>query len=117
MRLCFSFLTCQCTWALTTQIRITLASATASRHAHASGTSSTSSIEAVHIDTVNKPPPQKMIMLPVGGDQAASCLDGSPYAFYIVPGNPKFFNIGIHGGGSPPTLRIRSQPAEMPCSW
>jgi hypothetical protein len=40
-----------------------------------------------------------MIILPVDGEHAASCLDGSPYAFYIIPGNPKFFSIGLHGGG------------------
>jgi hypothetical protein len=45
------------------------------------------------------PPRQKMIVLPVEGDHAASCLDGSPFAFYIIPGNQKFFHIGIHGGG------------------
>jgi len=44
-------------------------------------------------------PGQKMIMLPVTGDSAASCLDGSPYAFYIVPGSKKHFSIGLHGGG------------------
>eukprot|EP01052_Picozoa_sp_SAG31_P019271 SAG31_NODE_1398_length_8501_cov_5.407046_11_plen_488_part_00 len=44
-------------------------------------------------------PRQKMIML--DGDEAGDsrCLDGSPYAFYIIPGSTDSFSIGIHGGG------------------
>ena len=56
-------------------------------------------IVAYVVEAIHATPPQKMIMLPVEGAHAASCLDGSPYAFYIIPGNPKFFSIGLHGGG------------------
>ena len=44
-------------------------------------------------------PGQRMIRLsgePAGG---AACLDGSDYAFYIVPGSTSAFSIGVHGGG------------------
>ena len=40
--------------------------------------------------------PQKMIKL---HSADAGCLDGSPYAFYIIPGSTAEFTIGIHGGG------------------
>ena len=41
----------------------------------------------------------KMITLPNPDPGGAACLDGSPYAFYIVPGSSASFSIGIHGGG------------------
>jgi hypothetical protein len=37
-------------------------------------------------------------MIVLHGDEHASCLDGSPYAFYIKPGSTDSFTIGIHGG-------------------
>eukprot|EP00040_Diaphanoeca_grandis_P008911 m.46851 g.46851 ORF g.46851 m.46851 type:complete len:406 (-) comp20351_c0_seq1:99-1316(-) len=41
--------------------------------------------------------PQKMIKLDLGS--GAACLDGTPFAFYIIPGDTASFSIGIHGGG------------------
>ena len=41
----------------------------------------------------------KMITLPNPDPGGAACLDGSPYAFYIVPGSSASFSIGIQGGG------------------
>lgn len=39
------------------------------------------------------------IMVPLGLATGARCLDGSPYAFYIIPGDTAAFTIGLHGGG------------------
>ena len=44
-------------------------------------------------------PPVK-VRLPQVGDDAASCLDGSPYEFYVKGnGNTTAFTIGLQGGG------------------
>lgn len=44
---------------------------------------------------------RQLIRLPksAGDPNAASCLDGSPYAFYIWPGNSSEWSIFINGGG------------------
>ena len=39
----------------------------------------------------------QFIKLPIDDD--ARCLDGSPYAFYVRPGDPTKWQIAIHGGG------------------
>ena len=36
---------------------------------------------------------------PAGDTEAAGCLDGSPYAFYIWPGNSSEWSVFINGGG------------------
>ena len=42
---------------------------------------------------------RQFIKLDGAGEQAAACLDGSPYAFYIWPGNSSEWSIFINGGG------------------
>ena len=45
-------------------------------------------------------------------DKRARCLDGSPYVFYIYPGNTSEWSIGIRGGGwclTEESCKIRTQ--------
>jgi hypothetical protein len=44
-------------------------------------------------------PGQRMIRLSGEPSGGAACLDGSDYAFYVVPRNTSAFSIAIHGGG------------------
>lgn len=44
-------------------------------------------------------PGQQMIRLSGSDAGGAACLDGSDYAFYIVPGSTAAFSIAVHGGG------------------
>eukprot|EP00039_Didymoeca_costata_P017231 m.317516 g.317516 ORF g.317516 m.317516 type:complete len:247 (-) comp16509_c1_seq2:24-764(-) len=47
-------------------------------------------------DRLDATPPQKLIVLE---DNESSCLDGTPYKFYIIPGSTESFSIFINGGG------------------